>query len=252
MVSIVFISRITIPFNSFHFHFMLNTHTVKRNIAEDLESTRIHDAPELPDVSIVLPSKPPKIIVDEVKSPYFNQIKKIAEEDPASTTSSSISSNMPNTSSASSGPRSTRKARNRKPIKISYTDSEVSDEGDAFQTDDDDDGEWKGAESVSSESESDSDDDFKPSTRGRGCTKKTTTTETKAAVKPNAGAKSKRANMLKDDDQMVFLDLTHAEVIEVDENYKPADVTGTLIKTGPFNNLILTNNFFYIYRRQLN
>lgn len=220
---------------------------------EDLDSTRIHDTahnvPDLPDISIVMPSKPPTILVNEVKSPYFTKKvdTKIDEEEPACTTSSSLSSNTnnPNSSSTSSGPRSTRPARNRKPIKISYTDSDVSSEADAFLTDDDDDGEWKGAESLPSESDSDSDDGFWPSSKGRRGTKRATTKETNA-VKPTA--RPKRTATKRSEGQMIFLDLTHAEVAEVDENYDPDNLSGTLARNVPDNTATL---HFFFYRRKV-
>lgn len=242
---------------------------VKRNIANDLDSTRM----QLPDISMIDPELPPakpKPATTErinnvpsvavVRSPYFS--KKAEEkksnmnddETKSSLTSTDLNDQKTSSFSSSSGPRSThrraqksdkisdtesltstdrneektspkssssgpRRTRRRaqKATKITYTESESSAEEEFASSAD----EWK------DENNSDSEDEFQPPARGR-----------RAASKINAKVEKKekttaprrdRKKADKKEEDLVYLDLTTTEVIEVDENHRPANISGRFI-----------------------
>lgn len=227
------------------FLFALNANSVKRNIVDDLDSTRLPDD----DISIIVPEAPaakPKLPPIEqlrespeapvVRSPYFEKKKKTEakerkrEQSDEDTTSSRASrssgtscGSSENKTSSSLFPEPRPARRVRKPIKISYAESASSEESEHEDYSNDESDDWKGVSASSSDS--DSDDVFQPATRGRQTGRRIDSTDEKPekAVKPKKSQpaiRRPRAKAKKDAEDLIFLDLTHAEVAEV-ENYQP-------------------------------
>lgn len=208
--------------------------SVKRNISENLDSTRVHDESvivEEPSIIAHIVPEEKKVETKAVTSPYFTKksltVRQNRVDEPSiSSTSTDKTEQMSPDSPSKTTVRKTRAKRKPTLLKICDTDSESEDASD------DGDGDWKGDSSASSKEaseQSDSEDDFKPAKKGkRGGAKNASAAPKAVARKPAASstrvARGKRT--AKGGDDMVLFDLTHAEVVEVDENFKPQNVSG--------------------------
>lgn len=211
-------------------HTSMSFLSVKRNISENLDSTRVHDESDIAEEpSMIAPIAAPveeKVESKAVTSPYFTKksltVRQNRVEEPSI---SSTSTDKTEPMSPDSPPKTTvRKTRaKRKPTLLKVCDSDTESED---VTEDDD---WKGESSEDASDHSDSEEDFKPATKGkRGGAKNVSAAPRAVARKPAASstrvARGKQTK--KKGDDMVLFDLTHAEVVEVDENFKPQDVSG--------------------------